>query len=239
MRQLAHAIVVVSMPIFLLLLNVRLVMSHAFVGFEYSRPGFPPADLMNAADRYRLATASVDFVRGEMPVETYRSLRIGNQTAFNEREIKHMIDVQVVTRRMFLLHWLSAGFIILGLIVLVRQRDRRAEAARALFSGSVLTMMLLGGLGLVAALSFDWFFVKFHQVFFEGNSWLFLETDTLIQLFPEPFWFDAAILLAGGTIVEALVIGATAWFAVRVSSFGFRVAHQPGTQNPKLETRNS
>ncbi len=235
MRQFAHALVVVSLPVFLLLLNVRLVMSHAYVSFEYSQPGFPRAELVDDADRYRLAAASVDFVRGEMPVEAYRALRLGNRTAFNEREIKHMIDVQMVTRRAFLVHWLSAGLIILGLLSLVRQPNARMYIAQALLSGSILTIVLLGAIGLGAALGFDWFFVKFHQVFFEGNSWLFLETDTLIQLFPEPFWFAAAILLAGGTVLEALLLGLAAWLTIRVSGFGFRVPRQPGTRNSKLE----
>jgi len=210
LRQFAHALIVISLPIFLLILNVRLVMSHAYVNFEYSQPGFPRAELVNDTERYRLATASVDFVRGEMPVEAYRALRLGNRPAFNEREIKHMVDVQVVTRRVFGLHWFSAGLIALGLLILARQSDARVRIARSLFSGSVLTIVLLGAIGLGAALSFDWFFVKFHQVFFEGNSWLFPETDTLIQLFPEPFWYAAAIILAGGTIGEALILGIVA-----------------------------
>jgi uncharacterized membrane protein len=48
------------------------------------------------------------------------------------------------------------------------------------------------------------FFAGFHSLFFEGNSWLFLFSDTLIRLFPIRFWqdaflFAALIALGGGT----------------------------------------
>jgi integral membrane protein (TIGR01906 family) len=47
------------------------------------------------------------------------------------------------------------------------------------------------------------FFTAFHSLFFEGDSWLFLYSDTLIRLFPIRFWQDAflyaaAIVLGGG-----------------------------------------
>lgn len=43
---------------------------------------------------------------------------------------------------------------------------------------------------------FNVFFVAFHSLFFEGNSWLFLFSDTLIRLFPVRFWQDAFLLAA-------------------------------------------
>jgi integral membrane protein (TIGR01906 family) len=40
------------------------------------------------------------------------------------------------------------------------------------------------------------FFTAFHQLFFEGDTWLFLYSDTLIRLFPLRFWQDAFLLAA-------------------------------------------
>ncbi len=52
------------------------------------------------------------------------------------------------------------------------------------------------------------FFTLFHQVFFEGDSWLFLYSDTLIRLFPIRFWQDAvlaaAVISLGGGLGLAL-----------------------------------
>jgi len=43
-------------------------------------------------------------------------------------------------------------------------------------------------------------------VFFEGDTWLFLPTDTLIRLYPEKFWFDAAVGIGGLTLLEAIAL---------------------------------
>ena len=57
---------------------------------------------------------------------------------------------------------------------------------------------------------FDEFFVLFHSLFFEGNSWLFYFSDTLIRLFPIRFWQDAllwaAVIALGGGLALGLGI---------------------------------
>lgn len=55
---------------------------------------------------------------------------------------------------------------------------------------------------------FDIFFAAFHSLFFEGDSWLFLFSDTLIRLFPIRFWEDAflwaAVIALGGGVALGL-----------------------------------
>ena len=50
-------------------------------------------------------------------------------------------------------------------------------------------------------------FEGFHAIFFEGDSWLFLYSDTLIRLFPIRFWQDtflfAALIAVGGGLALA------------------------------------
>ena len=87
----------------------------------------------------------------------------------------------------------------------------RPLAARGLLYGSGLTLALLVALALFIYVNFDVFFVKFHQMFFAGDSWLFAYEDTLIRLFPVPFWFAAALGIALLTIGEALVVGLGAY----------------------------
>ena len=66
---------------------------------------------------------------------------------------------------------------------------------------------------MVMLISWDTFFTNFHKVFFEGDSWLFRRSDTLIRLFPEQFWFDAALTVGGLTVSIALLsmAGAAFW----------------------------
>jgi integral membrane protein (TIGR01906 family) len=217
MRLLARLFVIVAIPTFLLLTNVRLVMSEAYVRWEYSKPGFPPADLLSAEVRYTAAVTTMDYVRGAKPLQAIIDLSDGSRKLYNEREIRHLIDARNVATGALVFNVLSLVVITIGGLYLSRREGRRGLLG-ALRAGSVFTMVLLLGLAAIALINFNWFFTKFHQVFFEGNTWLFLPTDTLIQLYPLPFWFDAAMLLSALTIAEALIIGLATWFWLNTRS---------------------
>lgn len=58
------------------------------------------------------------------------------------------------------------------------------------------------------ALNWGDFFTTFHRIFFEGDTWTFPLSDTLIRLFPMRFWIDVAIVIVGPLIVESVVIAA-------------------------------
>ena len=63
--------------------------------------------------------------------------------------------------------------------------------------GLTLTVGLIVVIGMVINPDVFWsFFAGFHSLFFEGDSWLFLYSDTLIRLFPIRFWQDAFLLAA-------------------------------------------
>jgi uncharacterized membrane protein len=74
-------------------------------------------------------------------------------------------------------------------------------------------LVAAGGLGAAAivlgaffALAFDTAFAAFHAIFFEAGSWQFGPDSNLLRFFPQPFWFEMA-LIAGVTIVlGALVV---------------------------------
>ena len=46
----------------------------------------------------------------------------------------------------------------------------------------------------------------FHELFFSGGSWLFLYSDTLIRLFPLPFWQDAFLFAGVLDVLGGLVL---------------------------------
>ena len=78
-----------------------------------------------------------------------------------------------------------------------------------LIVGLAVTVGLIVLVGIAANPNvFNSFFVAFHSLFFEGDSWLFLYSDTLIRLFPLRFWQDAflwaAVIALGGGIALAL-----------------------------------
>ena len=71
-------------------------------------------------------------------------------------------------------------------------------ANELLMRGGWLMVGLAAVIGVIAVIGiainpniFFSFFAGFHSLFFEGDSWLFLYSDTLIRLFPIRFWQDA------------------------------------------------
>ena len=82
--------------------------------------------------------------------------------------------------------------------------------------GGALATLGIALLGVpVILLGFDGFFTRFHEIFFEGDSWRFSTTDTLLRIYPERFWEDVSQLAAAFTVSQALVLGALSWWWLR------------------------
>ncbi len=73
--------------------------------------------------------------------------------------------------------------------------------------GGWLTVALVVFIGILAGISFWQFFTLFHHLFFSGDSWLFLYSDTLIRLFPMRFWQDAFLFTGILDLVAGLGLG--------------------------------
>ena len=121
----------------------------------------------------------------------------------------HFTDVRVL----FLLDLrVFAAGIAAIIILLIAGRLRRRSPARLLGRGPCFwagaglggAFLIVGGL---AALDFDRAFTVFHTIFFPGKTnWLFdPNTDQIINILPETFFMDCAIL-----ILAVLVVGCAA-----------------------------
>lgn len=209
--RVVHILFLVCTPFILLLSNLYLLATPAFIRHEYSKPNFPPAVLYNDAERLSLAEATLHYLRSTESVEYLNNLRSRGQAVYNTREVKHLVDVKRVMNAAFWIHGICLLLWIAAVVFVWRQRREWYSALRAIFMGCLALFAVLLTIGLLAYANFDLFFTAFHRLFFEGDSWLFAYSDTLIQLFPVPFWMDATWTLALLTMGECLVLGAAAW----------------------------
>ncbi|MDX2141090.1 MAG: TIGR01906 family membrane protein [Chloroflexota bacterium] len=201
--SIASRLLPLLVPLLLVLINVRIVMSPLWLQIEYHRPGFPIDPFgFTLQDRLTYAPYAIDYLIYNHDLSYLGDLTFPNGLPlYNERELKHMYDVQVVTQWAFIIA-LAAGVIASACALLLWRRDR-ARLWVALRVGALLTLGGIVGIILFALVGWDVFFTGFHNVFFENGTWYFLTSDTLIRLFPEQFWFDTAIVIGGLSALQA------------------------------------
>ena len=201
-----QVVLAILAPIVILIAVIRLVASPLFLWFEYHRPGFPTDQYgMDTEQRLTLGSYGLDYLFNLAPPAYLADLRFANgNPAFTQAEVGHMVDVKQV---MFgtTIGGIIAAIICIVIVVLL-YRMRKGAIARSLFAGAVWFTAAVIILAVVAILGWEAFFAAFHQIFFADGTWTFSTTDTLIRLYPGQFWIDAAIWIAGITLVTMIVI---------------------------------
>lgn len=202
-------VLALCVPLVLLLSNLYLLATPLFVRSEYAKPSFPPAETFSDTERLTLAEATVHYLRSSEGPDFLRTLGSGWQV-YNEREIRHLVDVKIVMNGAFTVHALALVLSLAAFFWLWRRSAHRS-AWSAVARGCTILLGALFAIGVVAYFGFDTFFVSFHRVFFSGDTWLFAYTDTLIQLFPLQFWIDATWTMALLAAGEAALLGTVAF----------------------------
>lgn len=233
MKVLLHTLIAALVPPLLVLTGVQLVMTEAFLRLEYHRPGFP-ADRFGftTGERLRYAPYAVRYLRNDAGIDYLGRLTFADGTLLFERnELDHMADVKVVSRAALRVHVALSLLAVALVVLLARRRETRPILLRGLARGGVLTITLMLTLAVLVIASWDVFFTGFHRLFFEGDSWQFSTSDTLIRLFPEQFWFDAAVSIGAFTLLGAViaVVGAA------LAETRLARTPEPASQRPALD----
>ncbi len=202
-------------PIVLIGLAIRVLLLPVFYQLEYNMPYFPPDEYgFTKADRLKWAPYAVNYLINNADISYLGDLKFDDGSPlYNERELRHMMDVKSVTRGALRLWYLSLA-LLAGLGVWAWFGNWWQYFLLGLKRGGWLMVGLAVTIGVIVVVGiavnpnvFDEFFVLFHSLFFEGNSWLFYFSDTLIRLFPIRFWEDAFLLAAVIALGGGLALG--------------------------------
>lgn len=215
LARLAAACYVVALPVLLITSNIRFLTSDV----SYYRHGFREfnADQATGIPMPQLDSAAAQIVNyfhnDEDQLRVLITVNGNEESLFNQREIEHMHDVKSLMQLVFHLNTLSL-VIVIGYIALTvlwaRERSLRRLAWQSL-AGIGLGAVVVGVIGGFALTGFDAAWTEFHEIAFRNNLWqLDPATDHLIQMFPEPFWRQATMIVGGLTLGEALLIVLTA-----------------------------
>ena len=194
-------------PIFLITSGMRTALSPIFVNLEYKLPNFPPDTYgFSTEERLVWANYSIQYLSGKVSEEEFSTLQFLDGTPlFNEREISHMIDVRDLTLIMLAIWRILFGFFMIVLLIGWKNNWQRA-LLRALEDGAKATLAIIVGILIFVLINFNKLFTLFHQIFFEGDSWLFYLSDTLIRLFPIKFWQDLFIYIGSFCILTSSIL---------------------------------
>lgn len=191
-------------PLVLIGLSLRILLTPLFYSIEYHMPYFPADEYgFNTADRMTWATYAVDYLVNDADISYLGELTFNDGSPlYGERELRHMEDVKNLVQACLRVWYLSAALLAILAILAVRN-GWEFEYLQALKRGggwmisfaAVLGMIAVAGI-LINPYIFWSFFSGFHRLFFDGDSWLFYYSDTLIRLFPIRFWQDAFLSAA-------------------------------------------
>lgn len=197
-----------AVPIFLALGSSRLLLSHAFLRFEYQRAGFPADPYgFTQADRNAYGMYAIDYIFNGEPIAFLARLRLprekcfppsesGDCALFSQAELSHMRDVKTLIRLAYSAALALALVALAALGLSYRSRATRRAIASGLRRGSRLTLVLICAGGGSALLSWNRAFDAFHELLFAAGTWRFPYSDSLIRLYPEQIFVDAALGIA-------------------------------------------
>ncbi len=187
-------------PVLVLLVSLRLVaFNTAFYDKEFNKLGV--YDRLGNESVKGNANEIIDYLKGKGSLDT---------SFFNEREIAHMKDVKNLVNNGYVALTLLAITIVVFIVSMFVKRDYG-------FLGKIIVYSGLLGLAVIflflAAISLDFtgIFNAFHIISFDNDLWLLNpETDKLIGLFPEAFFYDASLMiiyLAASIFLASIVLG--------------------------------
>ena len=188
--------------IILLITSVEAVVywTHGYFEREYTKynvldslPSMTMEDLLEVTDEM------MDYLKGEREDLHVVTVMDGQEREFfNEREIAHMEDVQVLFLRAMSLRraCIFICVLCLGFLFLTKAPVRRVLPP-SICAGTGLFFGITAILALIISGDFTKYFVIFHHIFFDNDLWILdPATDMLINIVPEGFFMDTAARIA-------------------------------------------
>ena len=130
---------------------------------------------------------------------------------FNNEEIIHFKDVKTLFR--FDYNVLLGTFCYCLAFSLVsifwKNGKNRKNLASDTIKGSVLTLGLMLLMAIGTLVDFNGLFYQFHLLVFTNTYWS--AEGNMLLLFPDGFWYDAAIYIVIGIALLAVILGVLSW----------------------------
>lgn len=140
----------------------------------------------------------------------YRGKNQLDHKFFSKQAILHLAEVkQLLEFSSKLLYLTGFASLVLLVLLVIKKRYESVLISAIISSTATIAFMILLSIGTLNF--FDPLFVKFHELFFKNNLWLFPPDDNLIKLFPQQFFIEFASRLAINIIITSATIAIVSW----------------------------
>lgn len=138
--------------------------------------------------------------------------------AFGERAVLHMIDVkELFTAGRNIRNY--GALITLGLIIFLVKKDGKwkENLSKTLFYVGLINILLMALLFILMLFAFYKYFTYFHLIFFDNDLWILEADELMIQMLPEGFFNDMAIMIGTCFFGGSLLMGILGYLGSKAS----------------------
>lgn len=202
--------------------NLAVFSDMKFYEKEYS--GYNAADKVNMSfdDLMYVNHEMLEYLKGRRENLNIISTISGEEREFfNEKEKQHMADVLKLFDLARLSRNVSFVIFISGVFIIIYLGKKRLLPVFSLIALGILSL-LEAFLAFVMANDFSKGFVVFHKLLFNNDLWLLdYETDLLIRILPETFFYDIALRIGIFFIISEILILIVSVAALRLLKLRF------------------
>ncbi len=186
---------------------------------EYSKLNSAEVIGMSEQDLMQTTEGLLAYIKGERnDLSIQANVKGQDRQVFNQKEIEHMVDVRMLYLTSNQIRNIGIGVLfclLLGVRLLTHKRYLQYWSGGYLAGGGTLIGLLIA-LALIVARNFRWFWDNFHLLIFTNDLWMLNpETDILIQMVPEQFFFDLVVSILAITTGVIIALGLIAGLILR------------------------
>lgn len=220
-KKLAAGLLSLLAALILIILILLTTIEHKSFDLDFFQKQYQKLDNAEEIGMSELAlmdttVALLAYIKGDREDLNIRAVINGRERqVFNEREIEHMVDVQMLYLTG---HQLRNIGIVLLLCLLIGVRLLTGKKffqywAGGYLIGSGVLISLLVVLAIIISRDFLWFWDNFHHLIFTNDLWMLNpETDILIQMVPEAFFFSLVTIILVSFTLMTVLLGMIAGF---------------------------
>ncbi|AKL93969.1 integral membrane protein [Clostridium aceticum] len=208
----------VGLFVFGLLLSVVLLLTSVeIVSFnsrhyerEFKKHDIPAVTGMDMRNLQYVIGELLNYLRDEREdLDILATVAGQEREVFGEREKLHMVDV----KELFIEgRWIrNISVVLLGILLVIaikKDPDWKKSLSRMLMFTAIINLGLLTILALFIYFDFTKYFDYFHYVFFDNDLWILdPQTEILIQMLPEEFFYNTAVRIAIIYVSSLIALG--------------------------------